>query len=139
MSGGGNNAYLNQLKSRDYANRAAARQTYEQFMTDMFIFTLNDPKYMKKDIFGYFRLKNVLKGVGEYYDMFFDALGTGPEADYLREKMDEKMKGIVKNHGPFIPFGDRYDYVKSVVTSKPDKHLNLPYVKPKKTKKKKKK
>lgn len=139
MAGGGNNAYLNSLHARDVANRAAARQTYEQFMTDMFIFTLNDPAYMDKDVFGYTRLKRVLAGVGHYYDMFFDALGGGAEADYAREKMDERMKQIVKNHGPFIPFEDRYDYVLDVSTSKPTKAQKPQQIKPKKSKKKKKK
>lgn len=86
MAGGGNNAYLNSLHARDVANRAAARQTYEQFMTDMFIFALNDPEYMKKDILGYTRLKRVLEGVGHYYDLFFDALGSGGGKQTTQEK-----------------------------------------------------
>lgn len=116
MAGGGNNAYLNRLKERDYANRAAARQTYEQYMTDMFIFALNDSEVMGKDTLGYDRLKKVLAGVGKYYDMFFEALTGGEEADYVRAKMDERMKQIVKDKGPFIPFEKRYDYILDVAT-----------------------
>lgn len=137
MAGGGNNAYLNQLKNRDYANRAAARQTYEQFMTDVFVFALNDPEYMNKDVFGYNRLMKVIEGAGHYYDMFVDALGDGVEADYAREKMDERMREIVKDHGPFFPFEERYFFVKDVSTSKPTKAQKPQQIKSKKSKKKK--
>lgn len=112
------NGYLERQKARDLANRQAARQTYEQFMTDMFIFTLNDPEIMGKDVLGYSRLMKVLQGVGKYYDLFFDALTDAEDADYLRHKMDEKMKGIVKAKGKFFPFEERYDYVVEVITGK---------------------
>ncbi len=112
------NGYLERQKARDQANRQAARQTYEQFMTDMFIFALNDPEVMEKDVLGYTRLMKVLRGVGKYYDLFFDALTDAEDADYLRHKMDEKMKAIVKNKGKFFPFEERYDYVVEVITGR---------------------
>lgn len=112
----GKNVFLERQKARDLANRRAARQTYEQYMTDMFIFALNDPEIMGKDVFGSARLAKVLAGVGKYYDLFFDALTDGAEADYMREKMDEKMKRIIGKNGEFIPFEKRYDYVVRIST-----------------------
>ena len=85
-------------------------------MTDMFIFALNDPEIMGKDVFGSARLAKVLAGVGKYYDLFFDALTNSAEADYMREKTDEKMKRIVGDNGEFIPFDKRYDYVVHIST-----------------------
>lgn len=114
----GKNGFLERQKARDLANRKAARQTYEQYMTDMFIFALNDPEIMGKDVFGSARLAKVLAGVGKYYDLFFDALTDSAEADYVREKMDEKMKRIVGENGEFIPFEKRYDYVVHISTGK---------------------
>lgn len=90
-------------------------------MTDMFIFALNDPEVMEKDVLGYTRLMKVLRGVGKYYDLFFDALTDAEDADYLRHKMDEKMKAIVKNKGKFFPFEERYDYVVEVITGRKKK------------------
>ncbi len=114
----GKNGLLERQRARDLANRKAARQTYEQYMTDMFIFALNDPEIMGKDVFGSARLAKVLAGVGKYYDLFFDALTDSAEADYVREKMDEKMKRIVGENGEFIPFEKRYDYVVHISTGK---------------------
>ena len=53
----GKNGYLERRKARDTVMQDAIRQTYQQYMTDMLILTLNDPEVMGKDVFGYKRLK----------------------------------------------------------------------------------
>lgn len=48
----GKNGYLERRKVRDTVMQDAIRQTYQQYMTDMLILTLNDPEVMGKDVFG---------------------------------------------------------------------------------------
>ena len=50
------NGYLARRKVRDSVLQDATRQTYQQYMTDTLILTLNDPEVMGKDVFGYKRL-----------------------------------------------------------------------------------
>ena len=98
------NGYLARRKVRDGVLQDATRQTYQQYMTDTLILTLNDPEVMGKDVFGYKRLKKVLEAWGKCYDRYFDALTKNPEADYAREKMDRLMKQICGDSGDFVPF-----------------------------------
>lgn len=103
------NGYLARRKVRDGVLQDATRQTYQQYMTDTLILTLNDPEVMGKDVFGYKRLKKVLEAWGKCYDKYFDALTKNPEADYAREKMDRLMKQICGDSGDFVPFEERYE------------------------------
>lgn len=101
---GKRNGYLERRKIRDEVMQDAIRQTYQQYMTDMLILTLNDPEVMGKDVFGW----------GKKYDQFFDALTKNPEADYARAKMDAAMKAIVGNNQDFIPFEQRYQWLPEI-------------------------
>lgn len=107
------NPYLAKQKARDKVLQDATRQTFQQYMTDTLILVLNDPDVMGKDTFGYERLKRVLDDWGKKYDLFFDALTTGPEADYAREKMDAAMRRIIKEPD-FVPFEQRYDWLPEI-------------------------
>ena len=80
----GKNGYLERRKVRDTVLHDAIRQTYQQYMTDTLILTLNDPEVMGKDVFGYKRLKKILDAWGKKYDLYFDALTKKAEADYAR-------------------------------------------------------
>ena len=108
------NGYLARRKVRDGVLQDATRQTYQQYMTDTLILTLNDPEVMGKDVFGYERLKKVLEACGRYYDDFFDALTRNPEADYAREKMDAAMKRICGKRGDFVPVEKRYEWLPEI-------------------------
>lgn len=108
------NSYLARQKARDQVLQDATRQTYQQYMTDTLILTLNDPEVMGKDVFGYDRLKKVLAAWGKCYDKYFDALTKNSEADYAREKMDAAMKRICGKSGDFIPFEKRYDWLPEI-------------------------
>lgn len=52
--------YLKRRKARDGVMEQAYKQTYQQYMTDMFIIALNNPAVMGKDVLGYKRLMRVL-------------------------------------------------------------------------------
>ncbi len=108
------NGYLARRKVRDGVLQDATRQTYQQYMTDTLILTLNDPEVMGKDVFGYKRLKKVLEAWGKCYDKYFDALTKNPEADYAREKMDRLMKQICGDSGDFVPFEERYEWLPEI-------------------------
>lgn len=107
------NDYLARQKARDRVLQDATRQTYQQYMTDTLILTLNDPDVMGKDVFGYGRLMKVLDAWGKKYDQYFDALTKNPEADYAREKMDRCMK-VITGEERFIPFEKRYDWLPDI-------------------------
>lgn len=87
-------ATLNAGKSGTLCSTTPSGQTYQQYMTDTLILTLNDPEVMGKDVFGYKRLKKILDAWGKKYDLYFDALTKKAEADYARVKMDAAMKLI---------------------------------------------
>ena len=108
------NGYLARRKVRDGVLQDATRQTYQQYMTDTLILTLNDPEVMGKDVFGYKRLKKVLEAWGKCYDKYFDSLTKNPEADYAREKMDRLMKQICGDSGDFVPFEERYEWLPEI-------------------------
>ena len=110
----GKNGYLERRKVRDTVMQDAIRQTYQQYMTDMLILTLNDPEVMGKDVFGYKRLKKVLDAWGKNYDKYFDALTKKPEADYARAKIDAAMKLICGDSQDFIPFEQRYEWLPEI-------------------------
>ena len=111
---GKRNGYLARQKVRDGVLQDATRQTYQQYMTDTLILTLNDPEVMGKDVFGYKRLKKVLEAWGKCYDRYFDAQTKNPEADYAREKMDRLMKQICGDSGDFVPFEERYEWLPEI-------------------------
>ncbi len=115
---GTKNDLIRRRKDRDRGLQQATRQTYEQFMTDTLILTLNDPEVMGKDVFGYKRLKKILAAWGKKYDQFFDALTLTPEADYAREKMDQIMKQICGDSGDFVPFKKRYAWLPEITYGK---------------------
>lgn len=108
------NGYLARRKVRDGVLQDATRQTYQQYMTDTLILTLNDPEVMGKDVFGYKRLKKVLEAWGKCYDQYNDALTKNPEADYAREKMDRLMRQICGDSGDFVPFEKRYEWMPEI-------------------------
>lgn len=57
----GKNGYLERRKVRDTVMQDAIRQTYQQYMTDMLILTLNDPEVMGE---GCLRLQAAEEGAG---------------------------------------------------------------------------
>lgn len=77
----------------------------------MYALALNDPEVMGKDVLGYKRLRRVLEGAIRYHDLFCDALRRGPEADYLRAKLDERLRQIVPAEA-FAPFEERYPRIR---------------------------
>ena len=107
----GKNGYLERRKVRDTVMQDAIRQTYQQYMTDMLILTLNDPEVMGKDVLGEARIKKVVEAASANYDLYHRALEKHVEAGYTQDKLDERLRKIFKEK--LVPFNLRYPWVKS--------------------------
>ena len=64
----GKNGYLEKQKKQIDAYRQAEKDTYVQYMVDMFSLALSDPDVMGKDVFGKDRLSKVIHAVEKNYD-----------------------------------------------------------------------
>lgn len=105
---------LKRQKARDSVVEKSTEDTIMQYMVDMFCLALNDPEVMGKDVLGYKRLSKVVQAVKEYRDTFSPALSSrNAEADYYREKMDERLRKIIPPEN-FAPFLKRYDWLDDV-------------------------
>lgn len=104
-------------KNGFFERQRIERQTYfdaglqmgRQQILDMLCITLNDPDIMGKDTFGKDRLLKVVKGVGEYIDVFQKAWERDDETDYYRVKLDEHLAKIY-GEGMMDTFNKRYEY-----------------------------
>lgn len=108
--------YLQKQNNIVQANKDAAAETYMQFTGDMFALALNDPEVMGKDTLGEERLAKVNAAVMEYFHKFHPALSERAEADYYREKLDERLRKIYPTM--FIPFEERYEWVRELKTGR---------------------
>ena len=87
----------------------AGLQMGRQQILDMMSIVLNDPKYVKKDVFGKDRLVVVVKGIEECIDLFQKAWERDDETDYYRDKLDALLAGIY-GEGMHDTFSKRYEY-----------------------------
>lgn len=109
-----NNGLMKKQKLRDSVMETAVKQTFQQYMVDMFIISLNDPDVMGKDVLGYKRLKKVLDAVQRNYDTYYDSMTKNPEADYFRWKIDEIMKRIMPLD-VYLTFEKRYEWLPKII------------------------
>lgn len=109
---GKQSGYLKRKQQEIGVWRQATKDTYIQFMTDVVMITLNNPDVMGKDVFGEKRIADrVVPGMERIFDEYHGALEKGPEADYYQEKLDERLRKILKKRG-VVPFQSRYDWVR---------------------------
>lgn len=103
------NAYLEKQRivNQEYFN--AGLQMGRQQILDMMSIVLNDPDIMGKDTFGKDRLLKVVKGVGDYIDVFQKAWERDDETDYYRAKLDERLAAIYGD-GLHDTFDERYEF-----------------------------
>lgn len=107
----GKNGYLERQKLTVDTYRQAEKDTYIQYMIDMFMVTLNDPDVMGKDVFGKDRIVRVVHAVEENFSRFELALTKADEADYYQERLDERLAKIL-GRDALVPFPKRYDWIK---------------------------
>ena len=95
----------------------AGLRSGRQQILDMVSLVLRDPDIMGKDTFGKDRLMRVVKGVGEYIDIYQKAWEKDDETDYYRAKLDDALVEAYGNdlHDSFLKryeVAPEYDYTK---------------------------
>lgn len=110
------NDFLRRLDVHDAQIRRSSFEMAEQLFTDCLAIVLNDPAVMGKDVFGEDRIRRVVKELMRERDYWIDAVNPGPEADYMREKLDQRLKQIFRKE--FEPFDRRYNWAVQVRTVK---------------------
>lgn len=111
------NAYLEKQRIANQAYFDAGLQMGRQQILDLVSLVLRDPSIMGKDIFGKDRLLKVVKGVGEYIDLYQQAWEKTEETDYYRAKLDAALAEAYGDelHDSFMKryeFAPEYDYNK---------------------------
>lgn len=105
----GKNGFLEKQRIERQAYFDAGLQMGRQQILDMMSIVLNDPKYVKKDVFGKDRLLVVVNGIGECIDLFQKAWERDDETDYYRDKLDALLANIYGD-GMHDTFSKRYEY-----------------------------
>lgn len=106
----GKNGYLERQKRTVDVYRQAERDTYIQYMIDMFMVTLNDPEVMGKDVFGKKRIEKVVHAMEKNFFQYEPALTEEDEADYCQEKLDQQLAKILGKDA-LVPFPKRYKWI----------------------------
>lgn len=113
----GKNGFLERQRIERQAYFDAGMQMGRQQILDMVSLVLRDPETMGKDIFGKDRLLKVVKGVGEYLDIYYLAWQKHDETDYYRAKLDAALAEAYGDnlHDSFLKrydFAPEFDYKK---------------------------
>lgn len=113
----GKNDFLAKQRALQQAFFDAGIQSGRQQILDMLSLVLNNPKYVKKDVFGKDRLVIVIQGIGECIDKFQTAWEKSDEADYYQKKLDAALAEIYGEslHDSFYErykYAPEYDYTK---------------------------
>lgn len=111
------NAYMARMRAMQNGYFEAGLQCGRQQILDMMSLVLRDPDIMGKDIFGRDRLMKVVKGVGDYIDLYQVAWEKSDETDYYRAKLDAALAEAYGQelHDSFLKryeFAPEYDYVR---------------------------
>ena len=103
------NSYLAKQAAVNHGYFTAGLQSGRQQILDLVSLVLRDPAIMGKDIFGKERLLKVVKGVGEYIDLYQKAWEKDDETDYYRAKLDAALAEAY-GEGLHDSFMQRYEY-----------------------------
>lgn len=107
----GKNGFLERQRVERQAYFDAGLQMGRQQILDMMCIVLNDPDIMGKDTLGKDRLLRVVKGIGDYIDVYEKAWQKDDEADYYQTKLDAELARIY-GKGMHDTFHTRYEYCK---------------------------
>ena len=113
----GKNGFLEKQAALQRACFEAGLQSGRQQILDMMSLVLRDPDIMGKDTFGKDRLLKVVKGIGEYIDVYQKAWEKDVETDYYRDKLDAALADAYGEgmHDTFLKryeFAPEFDYQK---------------------------
>jgi hypothetical protein len=105
----GKNEFLARQAATNRAYFDAGLRSGRQQILDMVSLVLRDPEIMGKDTFGKERLLKVIKGVGEYIDVYNLAWQKHDDTDYWRDKLDAALAQAYGD-GLHDSFLKRYEY-----------------------------
>ena len=113
------NSYLAKQAAVNHGYFTAGLQSGRQQILDLVSLVLRDPAIMGKDIFGKERLLKIVKGVGDYIDLYQQAWEKTDETDYYRAKLDAALaeaygEGLHDSFSQRYEFCPDYDYVRGV-------------------------
>lgn len=103
------NDYLARQRALQRGYFEAGLQSGRQQIIDMVSLVLRDPKYVKKDIHGSERLLTIVKGIGDYIDLYQKAWEKDDETDYWQKKLDDALAEAY-GEGMHDTFYKRYEY-----------------------------
>jgi len=83
-----------------------------QIVVDCLTMMLYDPNDMKGRPWYPKQIEEFVMRLCERVDEYYEALYTGPESDYYREKLDRGIRPIYKDR--FQPFPVRYPCIKEI-------------------------
>lgn len=106
----GKNGYLQKMQQMKQGYLEIGQEVGIQMMADFLPIVLNNADVMGKDTFGAKRINKVLDELKEMFSVYAKAFGTGPEADYFRQRLDDRLKQIMGEE-KFMPFEDRYRWL----------------------------
>ena len=101
--------YLARQREIQKAYFDAGLQSGRQQILDMVSLVLRDPEIMGKDTFGKDRLIKVVKGVGDYIDMYQPAWERSDDSDYYQKKLDDAL-AVAYGEGMHDTFFSRYEF-----------------------------
>ena len=88
------------------AKLQVVEQWHGQFQDDIMTIVLADSAAMGKDTFGPVRIRRINQRRDELWHQYCKALQAHPEADYLREDIDRRLRQIMKDDA--APWRARY-------------------------------
>lgn len=111
------NSYIEKQAKVRHGYFTAGLQSGRQQILDLVSLVLRDPEIMGKDTFGKDRLLKVVKGIGEYIDLYQKAWEKDDETDYYRAKLDAALAEAYGEglHDSFLQryqFAPEFDYTK---------------------------
>lgn len=111
------NAFLEKQKALQQAYFEAGLQSGRQQILDMMSLVLRDADIMGRDTFGKDRLLKVVKGIGEYIDMYQPAWEKSDDTDYYQKKLDAALaeaygEGLADSFYQRYEFAPEFDYMK---------------------------
>lgn len=109
------NNFMARQKALQQACFDAGLQSGRQQILDMMSLVLRDPDIMGKDTFGKDRLIKVVKGIGEYIDVYQKAWEKDDETDYYQKKLDDALAdaygdGLADTFYKRYEFAPEFDY-----------------------------
>ena len=102
--------YMQKMQQMKQGYLEIGQEVGIQMMADFLPIVLNNADVMGKDTFGSKRINKVLDELKEMFSVYAKAFGTGPEADYFRQKLDDRLLQIMGEER-FMPFEDRYRWL----------------------------